>query len=62
MWVWENFIMETVYVIGSGPAGVAAALGLLERQNVHVVMLDVGKLLESNKLEKRLNAYRLFLT
>ena len=49
--------METVYVIGSGPAGVAAALGLLEKKNLHVVMLDVGKSLEPGKLENRLNTH-----
>jgi hypothetical protein len=46
--------METVYIIGSGPSGVACALGLLARNNVQVVMLDVGKKLETGKLENRL--------
>src|SRR3990167_4222382 len=47
--------METVYVIGSGPSGVSCALGLLARQDTRVIMLDVGKTLESNKLNDRLN-------
>src|SRR3990167_8056238 len=47
--------METVYVIGSGHSGIACALGLLARQNTRVIMLDVGKTLEPNKLNDRLN-------
>jgi len=46
--------METVYVIGSGPSGIGCALGLLARNNIKVVMLDVGKTLEQEKLENRL--------
>lgn len=47
--------METVYVIGSGPSGIACALGLLESKNVRVVMLDVGKELDPNILKQRID-------
>ena len=48
--------METVYVIGSGPSGIACALGLLASKEVHVIMLDVGKELEPPILERRQTA------
>lgn len=45
--------MDIVYIIGSGPSGIACALGWLDRQNVRVVMLDVGNELEPDLLKKR---------
>jgi len=38
-----------IYVIGSGPAGVASAIALI-RQGLRVTMLDVGKELEPDRL------------